>query len=595
MTDTSEIKNKIDIVDFISEYVQLKPSGINHKACCPFHQEKTPSFMASRDRQSFHCFGCGKGGDIFTFLQDMEGMEFVEALKFLADRAGIQLTHEISKVNTSQKNRIKDINTAAARFFNKFLVQMDSAKDALDYLHERGIADESIEDWQIGYVSNQWDLLTQYLLKKGHSIDDLVSAGLTIKKDNANAMSGKGFYDRFRGRIMFPIWDIHGIVVGFTGRQLVPDDRSGKYVNTPQTLVFDKSNLVFGLNKAKQEIRKKNLIVVVEGQTDVISCHHAGMQNVVASSGTALTEGHIKLLKRYSENMNMAFDSDPAGEAAAKRGIDLAISAGMNVKVIQIPEGCGKDPDECIKKDKKVWFDAVDNAKAVMDWYFERAFFNKNTSDPKEKQAIANQLLPEINLIPYAVEKDYWLKELSGRLGVDTTVLREDLKRFDKNKLETRNVKPENQNKSLKDQEKDRLGLLFENFFVLLLKFPTPNFEFTLNFESALSTSIYFPLYKAIKEAYTLNNSIDINTLRGKLNSEGKENIVDILLMKGELDFSAISPDVAKSEIESTFTEIKKELNRNSRQELQVLIENAERKGDQEELKELLEKFRELN
>ena len=345
MSDTDLIKDKIDIVDFIGEYIQLRPAGSRHKACCPFHQEKSPSFMVSRERQSWHCFGCGKGGDVFSFLQEMEGMDFVEALKYLAGRAGVELTTKVDNVRTDQKAKLKSINIEAARFFHKFLVQMDAAKGARAYLTERGVSDETIQEWQIGFIPDQWDLLTQYLLKKGFGIDDLVLAGLTIKRDGADRNTGRGFYDRFRGRIMFPICDIHGSVAGFTGRVLVETEHSGgKYVNTPETPLFDKSRLMFGLHKAKQPIKQEQIIVMVEGQMDVIACHQAGMKYVVATSGTALTEHHVQLLKRYAPDLYLAFDSDSAGERAAKRGIELALEAGMHVKIIQIPEGAGQNP-----------------------------------------------------------------------------------------------------------------------------------------------------------------------------------------------------------------------------------------------------------
>src|SRR3989338_11076625 len=227
MSDTDLIKDKIDIVDFIGEYIQLRPAGSRHKACCPFHQEKSPSFMVNRERQSWHCFGCGKGGDVFSFIQEMEGMEFVEALRYLATRAGVPLQTFQRDINSSQKNRLKDINAVAAVFFHKFLTEMPQARDARAYLDRRGVSGDILAVWRVGFVTDQWDLLTQYLLKKGYSIDDLVASGLTIKKDGAAVQTKKGFYDRFRGRIMFPIQDVHGAVIGFTGRVLVETEHSG--------------------------------------------------------------------------------------------------------------------------------------------------------------------------------------------------------------------------------------------------------------------------------------------------------------------------------------------------------------------------------
>src|SRR3989339_70222 len=344
MADTQLIKEKLDIVQTIQEYVPLKKAGIYYKAPCPFHREKTPSFMVNAEKQIWKCFGCSKGGDIFSFIQEMEGLDFPEALKLLADRAGVKIDSYRSEIDKSQKNRILDINQKAASFFHHILTEMEGANGAREYLDKRGLTKETIEKWQIGFVPDQWDLLTKYFLKKGIGIDDLVVAGLVIKKDVARA--GQGFYDRFRGRIMFPIWDVHGNVVGFTGRVLVETENSGgKYMNTPQTLVYDKSRVIYGLDKAKTEIKAQDQVVLVEGQMDVVACHQAGMKNVVASSGTALTLEQIKLLKRYSSNIAMAFDGDSAGVAAAKRGVNIALGEGLNVKTIRIPEGKGKDPD----------------------------------------------------------------------------------------------------------------------------------------------------------------------------------------------------------------------------------------------------------
>jgi DNA primase len=598
MKDTDLIKQKLDVVELVGEYVQLKPSGINHKGLCPFHQEKSPSFMVNRERQSWHCFGCSKGGDIFSFVQDIEGMDFVESLKLLANKAGVQLTNTFEdKAASSQKNRIKEINAKAAAFYNHVLTKMDVSKLAREYLKNRGLKDDTIAEWQIGFVPDQWDLLTQYLLKKGHSIDDLVAAGLTIKKDNASAQSGKGFYDRFRGRIMFPIWDVHGNVVGFTGRILVETEKSGgKYVNTPVTPVYDKSSVVFGLNKAKQEIRKKNLVVMVEGQTDVIACHQAGMKNVVATSGTAFTDQQITLLKRYSENMNMAFDADAAGVKAAKRGIDLAIEQGLHVKVIEIPEGKGGDPDECITQNPDVWFHSVENASPVMDWYFSRAFSGKDISNPREKQEIVDELLPEISRVPFAVEKDHWLQELAGRIGVDVTILRDDMKRIkdskpvlrENKKVETTTTRP---------VEKSRAEKLFDRYIMALLgskigdsldKVSSSLFEEVVGFQ-------YYPLYEQLKMQYSTTRSLDIEVTRQFFEKKDGENIVDVLLMQGSLVLSGLSAKELTEEAANTLLSLHNTLKQKKLKELESALQQAEASKDTEQMKDILEKFQALH
>lgn len=600
MSDTQRIKDNIDIVDLVGEYTQLKPAGINHKACCPFHQEKSPSFMVNRERQSWHCFGCGKGGDIFSFIQEIEGMEFIDALKLLATRAGVPLDSYENTHESSQKSRIKEINEAAARFFHKFLLEMPGGQDGRVYLTGRGLRAETIDEWHIGFIPDQWDLLTQYLIKKGSSIDDLVASGLTIKRDGAVAGSSRGFYDRFRGRVMFPIWDVHGTVVGFTGRVLVETEHSGgKYVNTPQTLVYDKSRVVFGLNKAKQEIKAKDVMVMVEGQMDVIACHQAGMKHVVATSGTALTEHQVHLLKRYASTIAIAFDADAAGQAAAKRGIDIALEAGLNVRVIRIPDGKGKDADECLKKNPEVWFQAVQDAQDIMAWYVEKAFRNRDTHDPKAKQQIANDILPEIARIPFAVERDHWLRIVEARLGVDTAVLREDMERLGKKKesgegkekklvVEMNSIDPD-------PSTATPLGILVERFFVLLFRFPglAKNIDFT-QLDRPMAASSRTGLYDLIKKEYTSIASVTIPHLREILSTGNGEQLVDILLMKGELDFSGFTDKEAKEELLNIVSKIQLTWVKEERKRIQMELASADARGDIDGQKKLLEEFKKI-
>lgn len=588
--EVQQIKDKIDVADLIGEYIQLKPAGTNKKGLCPFHHEKSPSFMVNSERQSWHCFGCGKGGDIFSFIEEMEGMEFVEALRYLANRAGIQLTNRRSDVDNSQKNRIKEINKEAARFFYNFLIKMPTAKEALQYLQNRGVKLETIDEWQIGFVPDQWDLLTQYLLKKGFGLEDLVASGLTIKKEGADSQSVRGFYDRFRGRIMFPIRDVHGDVAGFTGRILVEKENSGgKYVNTPQTIVYDKSRIIFGLEKAKQEIKAKDLVVMVEGQMDVIACHQAGMKNVVASSGTALTEEQVKLLQRYTKNINMAFDSDEAGQNAAKRGIDLAIEAGMRVRVICISEGQGKDPDECIKKNPKVWFEAVENAQDVMDWYFDKVLSHKNLDDYQQKQKAVDELLLEIARIPYAVEKDHWLRKLSERVAVEVVILRDDLKRIHIKK-DSHKIRLSSDNNNKKEySEKNTLYLRIKRLMAILFKnIDLRKIVLEANIDQIISESFFAPIYELLKLGYNIdeikNNAKDID----------KEK-VDLLLMQAEWEFSNISNKDLEKDALSTIDLIQREWKRQKSEELKLKIDQAAKDKNKEQEEVLIAEWTRIN
>ncbi|TAN32687.1 DNA primase [Patescibacteria group bacterium] len=603
MTDTQAIKDRLDIVQIIGEYLQLKKAGANWKANCPFHQEKTPSFMVHPEKQIFHCFGCGKGGDVFTFVQEMEGFDFPEALKFLADRAGVKIDTYRSEIDKSQRNRILEINNKAAYFFHHFLLEMPGAQKARDYLTERKLKPETIEEWQVGFVPDQWDLLTQYLLKKGFGIDDLVLAGLTIKREGASLYSGKGFYDRFRGRIMFPIWDAHDNVVGFTGRILVETEHSGgKYVNTPQTLVYDKSRVLYGINKAKQEIKAKDLAVLVEGQMDVIACHQAGMKNVFAVSGTALTAEQIKLIKRYTNNAAFAFDVDAAGQNAAKRGIDAAIEQGLNTKIVQLPEGAGKDADECIKANSQIWFKAVEQAKDVMQWLFEKNLAGVDIVDPKQKQRAGHNLLIEISRLPYALERDHWLKVLAERLRVDEEVLREEMKSAAKDaaKEDRRGGSPPIDKK--RDGEgsvntlvvQTRYDLLLQNLWALLLKYPSLISAFWSSLkEDYFSGTGFGLLYDLAKKRYN-TGSVSPEDLRADFGNQ-EQNFIDVLLLKADTIYGDYKESESAKEIELILAELNKSWVKNKREQLMEKLKEAQKNGDLGEVKDILYKIIELN
>ena len=604
MADTKLIKDKIDIVDLVGEYVQLKPAGVNHKGLCPFHREKSPSFMVSRERQSWHCFGCSKGGDVFSFVQEIEGMEFVEALKYLANRAGVPLDDFRSEISSNLRNRIKEINGQAANFFHNFLTKMPVAEVARQYLNKRQVKSETITEWLIGYVPEQWDLLTGWLTKKGYAIDDLVASGLVIKKTDAVPGSQRGYYDRFRGRVMFPIWDVHGSVVGFTGRVLVETATSGgKYVNTPVTPVYDKSAVIFGLNRAKSEIKAKDLIVMVEGQMDTIACHEAGMKNVVASSGTAMTETQVKLLKRYSSNLTLAFDMDEAGVEAAERGILIALREGMNVRVIRIPDGAGKDPDECLKKNPAVWFEAVTDAEDVMVWFLEKAIAGRDLQSPKEKQAASDIFLPKIALVPYAVERDHWLQKLADTLQVGIDVLREDLPRFRKNSSEKNTPKlPVSNNsvvvkKPLEDvsPEHIRQSEMLEMLFALLIKFPKLLSIYWVKLDKLaklLSTSRFSNLYEVAKKLYNNSNILDLEDLRREMETtaEGGE-MYALLVLRGDLLFQDFHDRAVMNEVSALFDQIYSSWMTAQRKQIQADISKAERSDDKTAVDRLMKEF----
>lgn len=429
MDAVEEIKSRLDVVDFVAEYLQLKPAGSgSFKACCPFHQEKTPSFFVNRPRQSWHCFGCDQGGDVISFVQKMEGMDFPEALEFLAQKVGVTLP-TFNAAASSERQRLIEINELASKYFRAQLIQHPQAEHARAYVAQRGLDDLTCDLWRIGYAADAWNELTDALRSKGVTDDEMIRAGLAIKRDSTqSALHAPTIYDRFRNRLMFTICDQNGRVVGFTGRVLDDGGTFAKYVNTPETMVYKKSHLLFGLDKAKGEIKRQELAVIVEGNMDVITSHQFGVTNVVASSGTALTSDQLHLLKRFTTNFAIAFDADSAGNAATIRGLDLARALDVNVKIITMPPDAGKDPDEVIRADVEKWKHAIREALPIIEWLYRNAFRLHSARTPIGKKEIAAALLPELHRIANAVERDAWITRLARDVGVSEEALREEMR-----------------------------------------------------------------------------------------------------------------------------------------------------------------------
>jgi len=459
-----EIKNRLDIVEVISSYIKLHKTGANFRALCPFHSEKKPSFFVSPARQIWHCFGCQKGGSVFNFVMEIEGVEFGDALRILAQKAGVELkryTPEYAKLKT-ERQRLYEICELATRFFEKQLEESKIGKEAKAYLLARGITEESIKKWRLGYAPDVWQGLSDFLTSRGYQQEEIKKAGLGLSSEQGS------FYDRFRGRIIFPIFDLNSQVVGFGGRVFKEKDKEeiAKYVNTPNTLLYDKSRILYGLDRAKVEIRKRDSCILVEGYTDVIMAHQAGSLNVVATSGTALTPYQLKILRRYSNNLILGFDMDVAGDTATKRGIDLAQSSGFNIKVIRLPEG--KDAADLISKNPKEWLESLETPKSILDFYFESAFSGRNSKTPEGKKEISKILLPAIKRIPNKIEQSYWIQKLAKDLEVKEEDIQEELKKV---KLEENlyGLEPE---EIINLPPKSRKELLEERLITLILKKP---------------------------------------------------------------------------------------------------------------------------
>ncbi len=409
-----EIKRKIDIVQLISEYVPLKKSGLNFKGLCPFHSEKTPSFVVSQERQIWHCFGaCNEGGDIFRFLMKMENLEFGEALRELAKRAGVKLAAYKPTEGERQKQILYELNHLAAEFFHFLLISHPSGKKALNYILSRGISKDSLARFKIGFAPNMWDGLQKFLIgKKGYQAQDLEKAGLVIKSKKQYG----NYYDRFRNRLMFPLKDHHGNVCGFAGRILDPNDKEAKYINTTETLIYRKSDLLFGLAETKEEIKKSGQAVLVEGELDAISSYQAGVKNVVAIKGSALTVNQVQLLSRFTKKLVFALDSDIAGDQAAHRGIEIADNAGFSMSVVEVKGG--KDPDEVAQKDPGGWEQLVLQAIPVFDYFLDSAFLRFEGKTAEGKRAIGQELVPILAKISDKIMQSHYIQILSERLAV---------------------------------------------------------------------------------------------------------------------------------------------------------------------------------
>ncbi|MGB9743572.1 MAG: DNA primase [Minisyncoccales bacterium] len=466
-----EIKNRLDIVEVVGSYIKLQKTGANYRTNCPFHSEKKPSFFVSPTRQIWHCFGCGAGGDIFKFVMQIEGIEFGDALRILARRAGVELkplAPEYKKWQTL-KQRLYEVCELACCFFEKQLEESKAGQAAKQYLLNRGINQESIKKWRLGYAPDTWQGLSDFLLSRNYKKEEIEKAGLSLSSEKGS------FYDRFRGRIIFPIFDLNSQVIGFGGRVFKERDKEevAKYINTPQTILYDKSRILYGLDKAKVAIRENDACVLVEGYTDVIMAHQVGTFNTVATSGTALTPLQLKILKRYTENLILGFDMDVAGESATKRGIDLAQLHGFNIKVLRLSGG--KDAAEIIKQNPQEWLATLTQPKSIMDFYFESAFVGRDKKSAEGKKQISQILLPVIKRIPNKIIQTHWVQELAKRLGVKEATIEEELVKIKEREFpEILGIEPE-EIKNL--PVKSRKELLEERLVVLILKSPQ-NFSF---------------------------------------------------------------------------------------------------------------------
>ncbi len=408
-----KIKERLNIVEVVGNYLKLERAGINYKARCPFHNEKTPSFFVSPARENYHCFGCNKGGDIFSFVQEIEGVDFLGALKILAERAGVEVESFASGQDDKTK-RWYSLLAAASEFYQG---QLGKNKPAGEYLAGRGVKPETITQFALGYAPADWREATEFLTSRGYKEEELEAVGLAMPSKAGGGAKGSRHYDRFRGRIMFPLADSAGRVVGFSGR-LFPETgktEDAKYINTPQTVLYNKSRLLYGLDKAKVAIRRAEMTVLVEGQMDLIMSHQAGVENAVAVSGTALTAEHLLALKRLAPQVVMAFDQDLAGINAARRAIDLALGLGLEVRAALITSG--KDPADMIKLDPLAWEKAVAETKHVIDFYLS-VLAEQNYDNRALRLAVSKEVLPYLARLENAIDQAHFVSKVATFLNL---------------------------------------------------------------------------------------------------------------------------------------------------------------------------------
>lgn len=412
-----EVRARLNIEDVVGEYVQLKRAGRNFKGLSPFTGEKTPSFIVSPEKNIWHDFSSNKGGDIFSFVMEVEGVDFREALELLARRAGVDMAQYNSKGSQELahlKRRILEAHQLAAKYYQQSLLQNSRA---LEYVFKkRALSKEIVQSFQIGYAPDSGNALVQFLTKKGFSSKELSIGGLT------NRFGG----DLFRGRMMVPLMDASGQVIGFTGRIITDEPNAPKYLNTPQTPLYDKGRHVFGLSQAKESIRKNDYAVIVEGNLDVVSSHQAGVTQVVATAGTAMTEAHLKALVRLSPNIRLAFDGDSAGLAATERAIPIAQNVGVDLTIVSLPEGA-KDPDELIQKDVSLWQKAIDTAENVIDWLLEQYTKREDMSAPVGKRRFTTAALAVVRALNDPVEQEHFMKKIAAYTASSLEVVKEKM------------------------------------------------------------------------------------------------------------------------------------------------------------------------
>lgn len=574
-----EIKQKTDIVSLIGEYIDLKKAGRNYKALCPFHGEKTPSFMVSPELQIFKCFGCSESGDGYTFLQKYEGMDFPEALKFLAERTGVKLKPTRFE-DRGEKQRLYEINNWASKFYHYILLKHAAGRPALSYLiKERGLRVNTIKKFQLGYSPEASAAITKFLVgKKGFNNRDLEKAGIVYSK-------GRDVFDRFRGRVIFPLYDHRGNVSGFAGRVLpgreIPD--VGKYINSPETPIYHKAKLLYGLNLTRGDIKKSKEAVVVEGELDAISSWQAGIKNVAAIKGSALTEDQGRLLRRFAERAVLALDTDLAGDTAARRGITTAEAAGLEIRVARL--GKFKDPDEAARKDPAKFKKAIQKAVGVWDFIVDSVFSKHDIKDGSGKARLSREIIPILRSINDSIVQAHYVEVVAKRLGVPTSAVVGQVAKAGPS------TKPNAKIELKPKPEKDRRRLLEERLVSLAFSLDP---EILLEKETfgLIQTSLARRILRKYRSYAKTSKEFNPSGFAEGLPKELVDGFAAMIMgdsLNFKISVSAQKKELALVKRELQFLDIKDQL-----EDIAEKIKDYEKKGEKSKLKKAEQEFSKL-
>lgn len=589
MNEIEEIKQKLSIVDVVGQYVSLKKAGRNYKGVCPFHAENTPSFMVSEELGIYKCFGCNNGGDIFKFTQEIEGIDFSDALAKLADRAGVKLKNAAGADPMAEKRKILyEINHLAAEFYYYILTKHAAGKFGLDYLlTKRKLTKETISVFKIGFAPNEWDILLRFLTKKGYTTEQLFDAGVIVPKSNGN-----GYIDKFRNRIVFPLISIDDKFLGFTGR--VMDDSTPKYLNSPETVVFHKSSYIYSLNNAKTFIKKQG-VVFVEGQFDVITPFQHGYKNIVAASGTALTASQLNIISRYSKDLTFCYDSDTAGSAATLRALELAEHEGFNVRVIVMPKGI-KDLDELFNNSPKDVESVFKNTLPAYDYYLAAALGRNNKNDSIGKKKIIEELTPVYSRINNKITLDYYIKKVSEELGTSEEVVSD----YFKNPTAKRSTEAVEAKKTFQDAIYSYKQSPEAYMLALLLKAPVDKTKAFLYGNDQISLNDNYFTDAGLKGIFSMykdflagnQQKVDIKYFSSTLDENAKNLVNELFLW--DLDYILADPKALDAELSSIYLRLHSAYVKHKRIELAQKIKEAEIARDEKLIKKLTKEFEKI-